>query len=186
MESHHKYMLLVNKIEEIFQKGITLSIDVLHYIDSTLSNPSIKELEKITHDDTNCEKDTLVALIFSPDISIQIQLEDLLQEQNYLKLDQEQAINYLSLKKPQATLRFPDNKGCFKLAMPNFAAGRFISSLNITNKPDKRLLDAVQMYVSKKSRIYVKVKLRNSRKKLTENKIAFIYTFFNRFTVIWV
>lgn len=88
-------MLLVNKIEEIFQNGITLSIDVLHYIDSTFSNPSIKELEKITRDDTNCEKDTLVALIFSPDISIQTQLEDLLEKQNYQKHDQEKALKYL-------------------------------------------------------------------------------------------
>jgi hypothetical protein len=183
MKSDQKYMLLINKIEEIFREGITLSRDVLHYIDSTFSNPSIKELKEIICDETNCEKDSLVELIFSPDESIQTQLEDLLENQNYQKKDEKKLLNCLYLKKQQATIHFPNSKGLLKLTMSNSATDQFISHLNITSKLDKRLFDAIQMYVCEKSRNYVKVKMRNSRKRLTENKIGFMCAFFKNLKI---
>lgn len=59
-----KCVLLAKKIEKILINGLNLSNDVLHYIDSTFSNPSVKELEALINDASDCEKDSLLELIF--------------------------------------------------------------------------------------------------------------------------
>ena len=67
------------KIEEVFQNGFSLDSKVLHYIDSTFSNPSATEIEKILTGESDFEKETLLKLIFSPDESMQFLLEEFLE-----------------------------------------------------------------------------------------------------------
>jgi len=49
----------------------------MHFIDSTFSSPCINELEKIITDDSDCERDSLIELIFFPDEEIQAKLEEI-------------------------------------------------------------------------------------------------------------
>ncbi len=63
MEPQNKCELIADEIKKILSKGIDLSDDVVHYIDSTFSNPTVKELESILADDSNCEKDSLMELL---------------------------------------------------------------------------------------------------------------------------
>ena len=57
MESQNKCEALADEIKKILSKGITLSSEVIHYIDSTFSNPTTTELQTILQDDSNCEKE---------------------------------------------------------------------------------------------------------------------------------
>ena len=79
MKSEFRGEILAKKISEMLSKGIGLSADVVHYIDSTFSNPTIEELQIILADDSNCEKDSLMELLFFPDESMQVELEELLE-----------------------------------------------------------------------------------------------------------
>ncbi|MBW1847221.1 MAG: hypothetical protein JRJ27_08800, partial [Deltaproteobacteria bacterium] len=76
IEKESKCIVLAEKIEKIFQEGIVLSHDVLHFVDSTFSNSTIKEFGDIFTDESNLERESLIELIFSPDESMQVQLED--------------------------------------------------------------------------------------------------------------
>ena len=78
-----KYLLLAEKIEQIFREGFVLSDDITHYIDSTFSNPSINELEEIINDEHNCERDSLIELLFFPDDSMQVKLEEFLESEDF-------------------------------------------------------------------------------------------------------
>ena len=60
MESVDKSDRLAEEIKKILGRGIILSSDVMHYIDSTFSNPAVSELQSILQDDSNCEKDPLM------------------------------------------------------------------------------------------------------------------------------
>ena len=180
MEYDKKCALLAKKIDEILKNGLDLSVDVLHYIDSTFSNPSIEELEKIIKDESNCEKDSLVELIFSPDEEIQIQLEDLLESEDFQKEDEEKVLKLLFLQQPETTIHFPDNRGSLKLAMPYSTAGQFISHLNISRKLDKRLVKAIERNRSVSVQKLIKVRLRNTRFEYTKAKIFFICSFFEK------
>ena len=80
MEQEEKCELIADEIKAIISEGILLSDDVVHYIDSTFSNPTSDELQTILDDDTNCEGDTLMELLFFPDESIQVRLEEGLEQ----------------------------------------------------------------------------------------------------------
>lgn len=180
MESDQRCSLLAQRIKKILRQGLQLSRDVLRYLDSTFSDPSGKELEKIIDNESDCEKNSLLELVFFPDETIQIQLEDFLESANFQKTDEKKVLNYLLAQKLETTIHFPDNRGSLKLTMPRSVAAQFVNRLNVSRKPDKRLIEAINKHVSEKSKNLVKVKLRNSRFAHSENKIIFIRSFFEK------
>ncbi len=175
-----KCFLLAEKIERIFRDGFVLSDGIMHYIDSTFLNPSINELYEIIYDEHNCERDPLIELIFFPDELVQIKLEEFLENKDFKKEDEEKAINYISNKKLVTTIHFPDNKGSIKFVVPELSALQFVSRLNVSRKLNKRLLKAIDKFVPDERRIPVKVRLRNVMTLLSENKIKFLCSFFEK------
>ncbi|RLC26934.1 MAG: hypothetical protein DRH21_00725 [Deltaproteobacteria bacterium] len=178
-----KCFLLAGKIEQIFRDGFVLSDDIVYYIDSTFSNPSIDELEKIIYDEHNCERDSLFELLFFPDESVQIGLEELLEKEDFKKKDEEKVLSYILNKKIVTTIHFPESKDSLKFFVPKSSAIQFIPRLNISRKLNKRLLKAIDKFVSDKCRTPVKVRLRNARVEFTENKIMFLRSFFEKLKV---
>ena len=178
-----KCFLLAEKIERIFRNGFVLNSDVRHYIDSTFSNPSINELEEIINDEHNCERDSLIELLFFPDESVRIELEELLEKEDFKKKDEEKVLTYILNKKLVTTICFPESEDALKFFVPKSAAMQFISRLNISRKLNKRLLKAIDKFVPDKCRIPVKVRLRNAIVKFTENKIKFLCSFFKKLKV---
>ena len=98
MPEENRCKLLADEILKILQKGLTLSGDVVHYIDSTFSHPTIEELEDILADDSNCEKDSLVELLFFPDESMQVELEGFIESNHFKKEDEGKVLEYLCQK----------------------------------------------------------------------------------------
>lgn len=64
MNVHTRCLLLADKIGEIFIDGLNLSKEVVHYIDSTFSHPSKNQFEEVLTDESDCERDSLLELIF--------------------------------------------------------------------------------------------------------------------------
>ena len=180
MELDEKYVSFAKNIQKIFQKGLKLNNKILYYIDSTFSNPSAYELEKIISDDSDCEKDALVELIFFPDESIQIQLEDVLEKYDFEKQNEKKIADYLSLQQIETVIYFPDDRGSLKIEMPDSVVSQFISRLNISKKQHKKVFCAVNNYVDKNHKNCVRVKLRNTRFAYTDNKILFLRCFFEK------
>ena len=89
MKSKDKNKQVAQKIIDILQSELTLNADTLHYIDSTFSNPSIGELEELLQDESSCETDSLIELLFFPDESVQMQLEEVLGETRFQKQDEQ-------------------------------------------------------------------------------------------------
>jgi hypothetical protein len=131
----------------------------------------------------NCERDPLVELLFFPDESVQIKLEELLEKEDFKKNDEEKVLSYMLDKKLATTIRFPESEGSFKFVVPKSSAMQFISRLNISRKLNKRLLKAIDKFVSDNCRTPVKVRLRNARVELTENEIMFLRSFFEKLKV---
>ncbi|MDF1593464.1 MAG: hypothetical protein P1P89_18295 [Desulfobacterales bacterium] len=173
---------LEHAIEIIWQQGLALTPEAQHYIDSTFSNPTLPELEAILCDESNCEKDSLLELIFFPDQALQVQLEALLESHDFAPEDEEKVSRALRAKGLQTTLLFSDNRGSLALAVPDWVIGRFISRLNIAKKPDPALVDAIRRYVPRPYQALCRVKLRNTRFTFTPNKISFLNVFFKKMT----
>lgn len=173
---------LEHAIENIWQQGLTLTPDAQHYIDSTFSNPSLPELEEILCGESNCEKDSLLELIFFPDPALQERLEDLLEGHDFGAEDEEKLSRALMAKGLRTALLFSAGRSSLTLAVPDWAIGRFISRLNISKKPDPAIVDAIRRHVPQPYQALCKVKLRNARFKFTPNKISFLTVFFEKMT----
>ena len=193
MEPQEKCKVLAGEIKKILSKSIGLSDDVVHYIDYTFSNPTIEELQIILADDSNCEKDSLMELLFFPDESIQIQLEETLERYRPQSEDENKILSSLCRDPLEVTFRFGDGRGALRLPIAEDVTRQFLVRLKIS----KHLLEAVEVFVISKHldakliesiRNYgddnnfnrFKVKIRNSRFSPSDEKTGFLGSFFDK------
>ena len=180
MEPQNKCELLADEIKAIINRGIDLSDDVVHYIDSTFSNPTIEELQTILADDANCEKDSLVELLFFPDESMQVQLEERLERYRPENEDGNKILTYLCRDPLQVTFHFEDDRGRLKLQIPEDVIPQFLTRLKISKHLDDKLIESIRNYGDEKNVNRFKVKIRNSQFSPTDKKTDFLCKFFDK------
>ena len=181
MDSEKKCNQLANEIRKILGNGITLGSDVVHYIDSTFSNPTIEELQAILHDDSNCEKDSLMELLFFPDETMQLGLEEMLENLQLGKQDENHVRDALCRESLLVNMRLPDGRGSLSLNLPHEVAAGFIARLHISRHLHEKLRENINKYAAENTRFGYKVKIRNSRFSPAEKNINFLCNFFETF-----
>jgi len=178
MNSEKKCYQLAHEIRKVLGNGITLGSDVVHYIDSTFSNPTVEELQAILHDDSNCEKDSLMELLFFPDESMQLALEEMLENLQLGKQDEDKVLEALCREALQVNMRLPEDRGSLNLVFARDVAPGFIARLHISKHLDRKLREFINKYADENARNGYKVKIRNSRFSPGEHKIQFLCNFF--------
>ena len=167
MKSENKNKEVADKIIDILRSGLTIGADTQHYIDSTFSNPSVDTLAAMVRDETNCETDSLVALLFFPDESVQLQLEELMDSVCFEKHD-------------ERTICFADGRGSFEMAVSPANVAQFIAHLNLTRTLDSKLRSTLAAYVDRTLRTRCKVRLRNARPISSLTHRLFLVDFFKK------
>jgi hypothetical protein len=180
LDTDSKCKLLVERIASVLGEGIHLGPDAVHFIDSTFSNPSTRDLAVILQDESNCERDSLFDLIFFPDETIQVKLENLLEKLKFEKNEEGPVRKVLLKKELQTAIHFQDARKPLNLQMPPSIADQFISRLHITKQLEKELVDSINKHVSKAARALVKVKFRNARKTPTRDQLNFLSAFLEK------
>jgi hypothetical protein len=180
MKPVEKCEVLAAEIKKILSTGIDLSEDVVHYIDSTFSNPTIEELQAILADDANCEKDSLIELLFFPDESFQVQLEEILEQHRHQDEDKNKILTYLCQDALQVTFRFVDDRGALKLQIPEEVIHQFLIRLKISKHLDANLIESIRNYGDAQNTNHFKVKIRNSRFSPSDSITGFLCRFFEK------
>jgi hypothetical protein len=180
MDSEKKCNQLADQIRKILGNGITLGSDVVHYIDSTFSNPTIEELQAILQDDSNCEKDSLIELLFFPDETMQLELEEMLENLQLGKQDEDLVRDALCQESLIVNMRLPEGRGSLNLNLPHEVAPGFIARLHISKHLHEKLREAINKYAEEDTRFDYKVKIRNSRFSPAEKNINFLCNFFEK------
>lgn len=180
MGSETRCRILADKIKSILARGFTLNEDAVHYIDSTFSNPTSESLQAIIHEDDTGEVGPLYELLFFPDLSVQLELEDLLNRAAYTKGDEETILRMLTLQLPETPVHFPDDRGSLYVRIPVWTAARFISRIRVNKQLDGRIVKAIDTYIPDVKRNEMRIKFRNSRFVQTENRILFLCTYFEK------
>jgi hypothetical protein len=171
---------IADKIIEILQRGLAINADSQHYIDSTFSNPSIKALDKLLQDESSCETDSLMELLFYPDEAVQVQLEDLLEDAQ-LQPEDEIAIQAQVCRQPfQTRFRFRDSRGTLKMAVSPDNVDAFIQRLNLSRSLDPKIRAAIGLHVRRALQTRCQVKLRNAKPITAPDKILFLQSFFEK------
>ena len=178
-ELKEKYPEVADKIEEIFQNGFVIGGKILHYIDSTFSDPSAAGINEILSG-SGFERESLLRLIFSPDESIQFFLEEFLEEADIREEDAGRITGYLSARKIQTKIIFPDERGTIKVIVPPAVLSEFIDHLNMHVKIHGKLAEAVKFIACDRSRTLAKVKIRNAGKEFAGKRLDFLCLFFEK------
>ncbi len=157
------------KMLKLLLSGITMDDDVMHYIDSTFSNPSAEDFSRILSDPANCETETVFELIFYPDTQQQEKVESILKANNYSLDDIESATRYLLQKKITVPITFPDQRGVLTVRPPDSSIRQFMIRLNITKQIAQRLDETLSRVVTDESRnLRIRVMLRNCRTQFSD------------------
>ncbi|MBU2622163.1 MAG: hypothetical protein KKD92_07595, partial [Proteobacteria bacterium] len=174
-----KDLKVARKIEEVFQRGFSLDSKVLHYIDSTFSNPSAAGINEILSG-SGFERESLLRLIFSPDESIQFHLEEFLEQADIREEDVDRITGYLSARGIQSKIIFPDERGTVKVQVPAAVLCEFIDRLNMSVKLHDKLAEAVKFIAGVRSRTLAKVKIRNARREFAGTRLEFLCLIFEK------
>jgi hypothetical protein len=183
MKSENKNKQLAEKIIDILQSGLTLNTDTLHYIDSTFSNPSIGELEEVLQDESSCETDSLIELLFFPDESVQMQLEEKVGETRLQKQDEQEIQDLVCTKAFQTRIRFPDERGTLGMEVTPSNTAQFVKHLNLLRYLDPKLSASIAEFVPVTFQTRCRVRLRNTKPITSQNKILFLQEFFEKLEI---
>ena len=180
MKSENKNREVADRIIEILRSGLTINADTQHYIDSTFSNPSIETLEALVKDESNCETDSLVALLFFPDESVQLQLEEMIDAVCFEKHDERAIQDMVCARLVQTRICFPNGRGSFEIAVSPTNVAQFIAHLNLSRPLDSKLRSAIAKYVDQTLQTRCKVRLRNAKPICSPAHILFLIDFFKK------
>ena len=181
MESKNKQV--AEKIIEILKGGLTLNADTLHYIDSTFSNPSVKEFETLLQDESSCETESLMELLFFPDESVQLQLEEMIEDTHFQSRDEKEIQERVCSRSLLTQFRFIDGRGILEKKVTPSNSARFIERLNLSRCLDPGLRSAIAQYVHQGLQTRCKVRLRNARPVTSPNKISFLQSVFKKLQI---
>ena len=178
IDVNDKCKQLSEKIEKIFRDGIRVGADVVDYIDTTFSNPSSSEIEEIIKDESNCERDALLELIFFPDEAIQVALEPWIEKNTFTEAEVEKVRTDLLSKNIETKILFPEQHIAIDFRVPNSIIGPFLTRLHIDKKIDSRILQSISQKVAGSDRMPVKVRIRNARRMPAGSRIDFLCRYF--------
>lgn len=169
---------IAEKIIDILKNGLAINADTQHYIDSTFSHPTLEELEELLQDESSCEADSLMELLFYPDESVQLQLEALLEDAQ-IQTEDENAIKVYVCSQPfQTRFRFRDGRDALKMTVSPANANAFIQHLNLPRSLDPKIKAAISQHVRQAHQVRCRVSLRNAKPITAPHKISFLQSFF--------
>ena len=180
MDSNQKCELIAREIRSILESGVNLSGDVVHFIDSTFSNPSLEALKAILDDESNCEKDSLIELLFFPDEAMQLELEELLERLRLDQSDEDRILASICREPILVNFCLPEDRGSFNLPLSSDVAPGLLKRLHVSKHLAPDLRAAIDRHVSENDRNVYKVKLRNTRFKQHDNQIQFLCELFRK------
>lgn len=162
---------LAIRIRDMLARGVNLAPEVLHFIDSTFFNPTAAELGAVAGDESASEHDPLLELLFTPDETFQVELEETLAGRG---LDAERVAGLLCRPPLQVRFRFPDARGVLGLEMTLPLARHFVSQLRIERPIPADLLQALESAAAAGDRPRARVLIRNARVQLSPETVAFL------------
>jgi len=180
MRSEDKNKKVAKKIIEILRSGLTINADTQHYIDSTFSNPSSDMLAALVKDEINCETDSLVELLFFPDESVQLQLEEMIDAVCFEKHDERAIRDKVCSRLSQTRICLHGGRGSFEMAVIPSNVAKFVARLNLSRLLDPRLRSAIDKFVDQRLQNRCKVRLRNARRISSPAHILFLVDFFKK------
>lgn len=180
MQTTDSAQLLFTRIVQALKAGGDLTEKILAFIETSFPLSDSEHLASFLNDDEDCERDTLLDLIFYPDQAAQIDLEPLLETARFTGDDEQKIMDRLLAHAIEAPIRMPDKRELTCIRLPEFVKSRYLERLNIVWQSHSDVVAAIDTGVSDSLRSIVKVRLRNTGLRLENGQALFLSRFFTR------
>ena len=161
--SKHKRHSITERIAALLHDRIHAGPDVIDYINSTYGNPDAAEIKALIDCRGASDRETLVELLFFPDESVQLQLEEALQTRVFTSEDVAAIAAELADRNILATVSLDDTGQTVSVRADRTVIDPFLTRLNIDYTPDAELLRTITEVLPADRRKAVGVRLRNAR-----------------------
>lgn len=169
---------LAHLIQTSLEKGLVVSQRDWRFILSTLPIDHITELRPIIENRSEFESDSIIELIFFPDESIQISLEEYLESVQFHPEDEPKVLSCVLSEMPITTVRFQDLDAVFRIDTPENGVRTFLTRLHITRHLDPALKKVInKKFGPEQGKIY-KVWIRNMTTRPGEKSWIFLKDLF--------
>lgn len=172
---------LAARIVAAMEHAGRLSEAVLDFIDTTLFPVEADRLALFLKSDAaGSERDSLLDLIFSPDLAVQIDLEPLIRDARLGPGDVATLSERILDRPIQVQIRLPDGHSLGRIRLPDFIKSQYLARLNLSFRPAPQLDAALDRELSASMATVVRVRLRNARLSPSETQQPLLERFFER------
>jgi len=168
------------RIRGILERGTDLAPGVMRFIDSTFSDPSPDELAAILAGESNSERDSLLELLFSPDESVHLDLEELLLLPAPDGIDPNEVTELLCRPPLWAGFRMPHSRGWLRVEMTPALARRFVHQLRIDRQIPGPIAAAIDARPAGRQRLRLRVLIRGARLDALPPQVDFLCSLIER------
>ena len=182
MDSYRSYHdRLLETIVAAIENCGRLSITVMNFIETALFSVSHEKLAAFLSDEEGeSEWDSLLDLIFSPDLPTQIALEPLIEAACLSPADSAN-LQYRLLSTPVRTLmRMPDGRPLSPITVPDYFKSRYLERLNVAWRMNPDLRAAIGENLTPDKALAVRVRFRNAGLLPTPDQRTLLCRFFER------
>ena len=168
--------LLANVLRDYLTQGIRLSPETLGFLDSTVSVTDAAGLSVLLSDSENSEADSLLELIFYPDLPMQGRVEDLLLTHRFTRKDPPIVVDCLSDPPLCARLTFPDDRGAMVYRPTPAVLTPMVDRLHISRRIARPILAACRRFDPQVA-LNIRIQVRNAPRPPANHVAEFIARF---------
>jgi hypothetical protein len=157
--------------------GIIVGEDVIGYLDTTFGT---RDLAAVVGDEAASGVDTLLELLFYPDVRLQLKFEARWGQESFSESDRNAVIEALCSHPPTAHLFLPDTGSRLDLPVPAFACRSFVERLHISRRLHPDLDEILKARPTDENRLMTRVQLRHARLEWHDEQVALMGKFLVR------
>ena len=169
---------LVETILEWLRRGLTLSTDVMAFMEATYSKPPERILAALATTPDEAEGAAVVELIFFPDQALQTAIEPLLEAKTLDTQDARRVAQVLVEQMPRVNVYLPHTVRPYAIRMQDDTAQALVARLRTTKALIPEIGQAIQTHVNADDRLRVRITVRNSNWQPAQNGVAVLLSLF--------
>ena len=160
-DADSKCRRLAATIQAIFQEGLHVNQDIRHFIPLGISISDGRRLGAFLRNPCDCESDSLMELIYFPDESIQLRLEDRLESEMFQPTDEQKVLGHLLACRGPTLVYIDGLQPALTITTPENGARAFLARLRISRHLDPGLIGVIDHSAGRGGSGKYKVWLRN-------------------------
>lgn len=170
--------MIYNEIMDTINSGFILNAGLLHFLSSTFSVTTRKELEDMKHPGREDDLDLLLELVVSPDFIMMEKLEHLICDKVFSSEDELNLSNTIYKNLVRIPVFFPDDPVLVSFSVKHEIIEHYIKKLRITYSIPRSLLDDMDHYLSVEWKLKSCVQLRQTSNPVNKHNESFLRLFF--------